>query len=607
MRGKKRWRLRLERLQNLHIKTKFFLAMFSVVMLSCALLGGAIYGIIRNLQLSQVREFAQEYLDQLSENMENKSDLLMDETYRFMSDRKLLQMLQEPAGQSNANVLVKNRQLVRTAGGVCFSSTSYVDALYLRSTYEDVYWWVRSSAAAGYADTGEAETRLLTQRAAAYMEEMDKKTLWFEEGGRVFLARRFVAAEDLKQDDGLAVFEIDPVIFQPVDGENWLIGNDDLAFQHKSSGFLYADASRYAMARSVLEPDGQTDGAENMDDYLMVQRTGAGLSWRTLCLIQKKDVLRGVTQIGLYTLLAIGVSVVVALVISLAVSKSMTQNINSLEKNMRNVEAGDFSARITPKGADEIGMLCRRFNYMADQIESLIAKAYEDAEEKQNLQMQVLKAQINPHFLYNSLGSIRCLARANREPEITQMVTALIELLRASLGKTSEYQTVAEEIRYIKNYFVLQQFRYEDSFVVEYDLDEAADDCVIINFLLQPLVENAIFHGLEISKGNGVIRITSKIVGDYLLLAVEDNGIGMSQERIRQILQTSNEKYAGLNSIGVSNTRERIQRYYGKAYGLHYISELGKGTTVEILLPVVHQKKQETEESKHVQSDDRGG
>ena len=199
MRGKKRWRLRLERLQNLHIKTKFFLAMFSAVMLSCALLGGAIYGIIRNLQLSQVREFAQEYLDQLSENMENKSDLLMDETYRFMSDRKLLQMLQEPAGQSNANVLVKNRQLVRTAGGVCFSSTSYVDALYLRSTYEDVYWWVRSSAAAGYADTGEAETRLLTQRAAAYMEEMDKKTLWFEEGGRVFLARRFVAAEDLKQ------------------------------------------------------------------------------------------------------------------------------------------------------------------------------------------------------------------------------------------------------------------------------------------------------------------------------------------------------------------------------------------------------------------------
>ena len=89
MRGKKRWRLRLERLQNLHIKTKFFLAMFSAVMLSCALLGGAIYGIIRNLQLSQVREFAQEYLDQLSENMENKSDLLMDETYRFMSDRKL--------------------------------------------------------------------------------------------------------------------------------------------------------------------------------------------------------------------------------------------------------------------------------------------------------------------------------------------------------------------------------------------------------------------------------------------------------------------------------------------------------------------------------------
>lgn len=585
---KERWKQRYDRLQNLHIKTKFFLAMFLVVMLSCMMLGGTIYGIIRNLQLRQVKEFAQEYLDQLSENIENKSDLLLDETYRFMSDKKLLLILQDSSCQENANILIKNRQQVRTIGGVCFSSTSYVDSLYIRNAHGDVYWWIKNSATGSYADAGEEMTRGLTQLAGEKMGELDKKTLWFADGGKIYLARRFVFADDLTQEVGIAVFEINPEIFQPIYEKDWLIGNENIVFQHKSSGFLYADEAICDLAQSLLAAD-----INQVDGYLVVQRTGAGLSWRTLCLIQKKAVLKDIIRIGFYTLLAIGLSVGVALVTSLVVSKNMTQNINSLEKNMRNVEAGDFSARITPKGGDEIGMLCRRFNYMADQIETLVAKAYEDAEEKQNLQMQVLKAQINPHFLYNSLGSIRCLARANKEPEITQMVTALIELLRASLGKTSEYQTVAEEINYIKNYFVLQKFRYEDSFVVEYDLDEAANDCLIINFLLQPLVENAIFHGLEISKGNGVIRITSKIVGDYLLLAVEDNGIGMSQERIQEILQTSNEKYAGLNSIGVSNTRERIQRYYGEAYGLHYISELGKGTIVEILLPVVYKEKQE--------------
>lgn len=606
MREMGQWKQRFDRLQNIHIKTKFFLAMFLVVMLSCVMLGGAIYGIIRNLQLRQVKEFAQEYLDQLSENIENKSDLLMDETYRFMSDKKILQLLQDPSGQENANVLIKNRQQVRTIGGVCFSGASYVDSLYLRSSFGDVYWWLKNSASNGYADAGEEATCALTQLACEKMEERKKKTLWFADGGRIFLARQFVFVDDLTRDVGIAVFEINPAFFQPVDEEDWLIGNDDIVFQHKSSGFLYADDAVYDLAQSLLGTDGREANVDRTDGYLMVQCTDASLSWRTLCLIHEKDVLKDITQIGLYTLLAIGVSLVVALAVSLVVSKSMTQNINSLERNMRNVEAGDFSARITPKGGDEIGMLCRRFNYMADQIESLVAKAYEDAEEKQNLQMQVLKAQINPHFLYNSLGSIRCLARANREPEITQMVTALIELLRASLGKTSEYQTVAEEINYIKNYFVLQKFRYEDSFVLEYDLDEAANDCMIINFLLQPLVENAIFHGLEISKGNGVIRITSKIVGDYLLLAVEDNGIGMSQERIQEILQTSNEKYAGLNSIGVSNTRQRIQRYYGEDYGLHYISELGKGTIVEILLPVIHKNQQKTEESADVQTDDCG-
>lgn len=168
------------------------------------------------------------------------------------------------------------------------------------------------------------------------------------------------------------------------------------------------------------------------------------------------------------------------------------------------------------------------------------------------------------------------------------MVTVLIELLKTTVKKKGRYQTVNDEISYIKNYLMLQKFRFEDRFCVEFQLEAAVENCYILNFMLQPLVENALYHGIRMTDGNGMLWIRVYRSGEALKLEVEDNGVGMTKETIEKILSSEQKKtYPGMNSIGVRNVNERIKLYFGEEYGLKYTSGEEHGTKVEIVLPFI--------------------
>lgn len=591
-------------LANLRIHTKFFLTMFAAILSASILLSNVIYTHAKNILIEHTEAFTLEYLEQLSANMENRTSTLLNTTYAFMNDPDVIRIMSSQMTAEELSFPIKDRQTLYAVGEVNFNSKSYVSSFYIQTASGHVFGWSRNNRS-NLSQTSEIDMiQKLTDNAAEKLKASHRNTFWYGDGsGSHYLARNFLDPKDVSHTLGCIVFEINPKLFQLVNHETQYISNENIVLYNQNSSYLFADPNISPAISASSDPasfslySGSGIETKTLDDepYLLVHNQKKKARWGLFCFIPEKAILSDIGRISSYTILMLLFSSVLAFILSYFVSRNISRNITTLEKNMRNVEQGDFSVRLQPKSKDEIGMLCLKFNYMSDKIEELLKNIEEEYRTKQQLEMKVLKAQINPHFLYNSLGSIRSMARLKNEEEISQMVTALIELLRTALGKTDEYQLVEDEIRYLRNYFILLQYRYEDCFEVEYELDPDADSCIILNFLLQPLVENAIFHGLEFSDTPGRIKIQTRLEDKLLILSVTDNGVGMPQEYADEVLNRNTEKYDGLNSIGISNIQQRIQSYYGPEYGLLFKTAPGMGTTVEVRIPAVFRQEVSTD------------
>ncbi|MPN25996.1 Sensor histidine kinase YpdA [bioreactor metagenome] len=218
---------------------------------------------------------------------------------------------------------------------------------------------------------------------------------------------------------------------------------------------------------------------------------------------------------------------------------------------------------------------------MVNQLSASIENIKESEKQKRIAELSFLQAQINPHFLYNTLSGIRFLISMGKNEEAEDMLYRFTKLLRSILPKASEMITLREEIENIKNYGELQQMRYPNSFVIEYDIDEKILDFKVPSFVLQPILENAILYSMEKENNIGNIRVTAFEENEYIKIIIEDNGIGMSKDKLTNVLN----KGASINSIGVINVHERIQLNYGMKYGLKIDSIEGKGTKVIFMLP----------------------
>ena len=221
---------------------------------------------------------------------------------------------------------------------------------------------------------------------------------------------------------------------------------------------------------------------------------------------------------------------------------------------------------------------------MVVKLKGLINGMLKEQKKKTDMEFEILQAQINPHFLYNTLDSIRWLAVIQNVENISEMSSALINLLKYNISKKGTIVSLKEEIDGIKNYETIQKYRYGDTFCIEYNIQEETLDCKIIKFILQPLVENAIFHGINVSDSDAKIKITSEIQNNDLVIKVIDNGVGMN---VLNRDDNSIKKKKMHTGIGLNNIEERIKLYFGEKYGIEIFSKIDVGTTVKITLPLV--------------------
>lgn len=276
--------------------------------------------------------------------------------------------------------------------------------------------------------------------------------------------------------------------------------------------------------------------------------------------------------------------ILIALLISAFVAKRITKPLLVLKNTMKQVEQGDFHIQVPVTGKDEIGSLSESFNKMTEQIRDLINVVYKSQIREKEAQLKALHSQINPHFLYNTLDSISAIAVIHDVPLISNMSKMLADLFRYSISHGEKMVTLREELDQVTRYLEIQKIRYDNKFELVIDLDEGLDQYAIPKLSIQPIVENAIYHGLELRSDHGRISITARSIAEVVLIKVHDNGVGIPLDQLQRI-QAALDAKSNEDHLGLVNVMERIQLHYGASYGIEITSEEGVGTTVVFKLP----------------------
>src|SRR5690554_177591 len=277
---------------------------------------------------------------------------------------------------------------------------------------------------------------------------------------------------------------------------------------------------------------------------------------------------------------------ILAVILSLLYTKSISFPLDQLISKMNQVKKGDLSIEMADESSDEIAQVTNNFNEMVKEIKNLLRDIKEKEKQKRKAELKALQAQINPHFISNVLNKARLLAQMQKADNLEGLMTNLIELLRLSMRTDEDLITVREEMKYLRSYINIQQFRYLNKFTVDFEIEDEILGCKIPRFLLQPVLENSISHGIEPKKGPGVIEIKGFSYKERLIFTITDDGVGIPPEKIGRLLDGDKQRENTYSGIGIRNVQERIKLYFGEEYGLHIDSSLNCFTTVEITLPV---------------------
>jgi two-component system sensor histidine kinase YesM len=321
-------------------------------------------------------------------------------------------------------------------------------------------------------------------------------------------------------------------------------------------------------------------------EVLVVFRTSEKTGFKYVNFMPREDWDQEITNLRngviIISLFASLVTMLLAYLFMKSIYNPMYRLLNAMNQT---VNKKNFEYQIHEQRKDEFGVLFLGFNSMIRDIQQLIKNLYEEKLLKQEFELKLMQSRMNPHFLYNTLNSIYSIAKLHKVNEVTEMAYALSHFFRHSL-KADDWITVKEMLEQINNYLKIQKIRYRDKFEVTIDVEDDLMNMPILKLLLQPLVENAIIHGVEMKEGKGKISIAGYKLDDHVVFIVVDDGLGMPTPRLEEIREHLNAgAEPSMELFALSNVNQRIKHYYGENYGLEIFSQLHKGTTVEITLP----------------------
>ena len=335
--------------------------------------------------------------------------------------------------------------------------------------------------------------------------------------------------------------------------------------------------------------------SEGKNEYTAVHIHSDSTGWTTVGVIPLRYINKDLAGIQYLTVIIIVLTIIIGVTVSVIIAQSLIlpleNTVNALEKFSR----GDFAVRLKENRCDEIGKLNRIFNKAIKEINELMQKVTQSEILNKEMEFKTLQSQMNPHFLYNTLDTINWLAFKEKQTEICNLVAAISSLIRASISNKKSIITIEQELDYVKNYIYIQHIRYKDRFDIIYDIDESLLKQAVPKLIIQPIVENAIIHGIENSKNKNLLYISVKCENECIIIIVKDTGIGMTDEKVSELLKeplnAEGDEQKAHTNLGLYAVHKRIQLMYGDLYGLTVHSQAGEGTTVTLHIPFT--KKQE--------------
>lgn len=384
--------------------------------------------------------------------------------------------------------------------------------------------------------------------------------------------------------------------YQLPEGSRLLLTLDEQSFLLDGSFAPVADQPDMTPTEDeTLNPRTQVKAYRDQSaDFLSVScPIGTTGLWLTQRLTQAT--ITGNTDIFFVQILVICLgTVLMGLAILLLLSRMISRPILQLKERMSAIAGGDFSPDPTIEWRDELGDIGRGVNDLSRSVQELMDKRLADEKARRDLEYQMLQSQVNPHFLYNSLNSIKWMATIQNAPGIAEMTTALARLLKSVSKGEHTLIPLREELSLLDDYFVIQKYRYGGALALEKEIEPGTEAALLPRFSLQPLLENAIFHGIEPKGSAGTVRVTAKRTGDDMVLTLADDGVGMDQDTVERLLAREDGGSPGLfRKIGLNNVHRRIQYEFGPAYGLSVESEPGAYTRITIRLPFRGEKEEQ--------------
>ncbi|CAJ1311770.1 Histidine kinase [Paenibacillus nuruki] len=406
-------------------------------------------------------------------------------------------------------------------------------------------------------------------------------------------------SRELKSNDGITpegIFVVDlnlsvidemcSQIYLGKKGYVFIVDGTGNIIYHPQQQLLYSSLATEEIPQVLSTSSGQSFTVDDTKGKRIYSVQDTGLGWKIVGVTYSDDLIANKSSIQhsilLYALLGIGISIVISLLLSL----HLTKPIKRLQRDMKQVELGNFHIQTSLEEDNEINQLGQSFNVMVNEIKHLMDETVQNSEQKRKAELLLLHAQINPHFLYNTLDSIIWMAEQEKHEEVVDMTSALAKMFRASITRDQELVSIRVEIEHIRQYLFIQKMRYREQLDYVFDIPSHILHYKTVKILLQPFIENAIYHGIRSKTTPGIIYISAWQEDEQLIFEVRDNGLGMSAERLAEVTQgtvATNTQHG----IGIGNVNERIQLYFGTTYGMTMTSVLGEGTIVTIRVPVI--------------------
>lgn len=599
------------KIQNAYRNLKFgnkLIVIFLIVIILPEVVLSAFSAYLGSYSLkNKVMKSTQETTRQMIDNIDNEINNTMNLAMQVTSDRKLKEILAQEKKTTTASYY-EDEQYMNNLIDMAFVTSFAVENIYICSYNGMVYTsdknylslrteydFTRTQWFAFMKRSGTNTLILSTYDRAAVIQEGAEKKLFsivkkiYDENNRKEVGCIIVdlscntlgnLLQDMNNNKGQKVVIVDDnktIVYHP--------DSRDIGTQFRSD--YISDA--------LMRKSGYLESEK--ENKFVAFSTSEITKWSVIYELEATALLSDIRNLRIVIIATTLLCIIVSLYLAFTVKRSMTEPITQLQKKMKQVGKGDFDIDVDTGTQDEIGQLASSFDKMVKKTKQLIDNVYQSEIYQKEAELNALQAQINPHFLYNTLQTIDMMAEAEGADSISDACQALSKMYRYSINRGQEYVSLKEEISHIKNYMIIQKLRFGKKIDIFYEVETGCCELLIVKLLIQPLVENAVVHGIEKSIGKCQVVVRAYQKDEKLVIQVEDDGDGIPGERLEQLnnrLENYSRNdivhkvsYEGTHSsIGLENTNARIKLYFGEEYGIRISSKEGVGTLVELNLPV---------------------